>query len=266
VRRLFVFAAVTAAFVAPLARALVACSPFGAAETTGAPASDGGAVNDARAAGRDPGRTSRCDVPSSTTDFCDDFDQDAGLTRWTSQTGNVFVDPTGGLASTGALAVDLGPSGVATFVTKELPKGTHGHVEARVDFSSNDTTAETDLLRVDLTALVGAQRYSVSLVRKKDGSWVLEEYERPVVGEGVVATKPVDKPFSKWSRVELDLDLDNAKVATLKIDGEEAGRMTLVHIPVSWGGLKFFVGLPYADPLGGVYRVRLDDVFLSSLP
>ena len=220
--------------------------------------------------GGDAGRW--CDSLSPAPMFCDDFDDQGPLTRWTDSFvragATIGRDGTDFQSSPNALLAlsppANSPSGAYVYLdTASTKSKVHIAYDMRID------ARDTSVGYAEINYVIIAAPIPIDFYMRvfDDPSSITTMTSEANVDGGVLAH---DVPlagaprFDAWTRVTVDIDLATAHAMTVTIDGQTAGTQSLESNLYAPGPMTVRVGIGYTgSPTTSDWRIRYDNATID---
>ncbi len=242
-------------------------------EPDASPTSDAATADAPGADAADGGRW--CDSLSPKPMFCDDFDDQGPLTRWTDQfvreDASVGRDPSAFTSSPNALlalspAAQNPSSAVVYLETADTKSKVHVAYDMRIDARDPSVGyAEINYIRFDLSTVPFAIYLRVYDGTSSTSTLTSEAY----LADGGIPAHDVplsgSPRFDAWTRVAVDLDLASTPhTLSITVDGQPAGSQTLEPDLYSPGPVRVNLGIGYTGyPTTGAWSIRYDNATID---
>jgi hypothetical protein len=234
---------------------------------------DAAALDGAVEAAADGGRY----CASSTSAFCEDFDDEGPFVKWTSSEigagGSVARDRAAALSAPNSLLTTsaASPSSIPAYLRLTTPAVVHRvriAYDLRVEARDPQTAyAEVGYIRFGPVDSVHAFYMRLYGGASQGSSFTAEAY----LPDGGIPQNNVDlagnPQFSSWTRVAVDYDLRAAPHVSVSVDGVLAGTTPLDASTFPADVARIEVGIGYTGhPTSAAWKLRYDNVTVETEP
>jgi hypothetical protein len=276
--------------VAPRARSFVAASFAGAIgacslgdfsgySSGGPPVPDASDAAEAGPSPADAGADARdavdasgfCASKGGSSSFCEDFDGDAGLSRFTfvqTSGGTAVVDDASSTSAPRSMLVTspaaATPQSVFAIVRPDATARARVQLSAAIRLEAIDATSAGRAQLLKVWFFEGDDGYEVTLAaHAQTGKLLLFEYREKTGYYQTLADLDDPAPTS-WTRIDLDVRIGGpgGPAVSLDRDGKRLVDGAVLSPPFASGVVESALGLPYIDGAHGAWTVRIDDVLL----
>ena len=215
-----------------------------------------------------------CDSLSPKPMFCDDFDDQGPLTRWTDQfvreDASVGRDPSAFTSSPNALlalspAAQNPSSALVYLETADTKSRVHVAYDMRIDARDPSVGyAEINYIHFDMSSVPFAIYLRVFDSTSSTSTITSEAY----LADGGIPAHDVplsgSPRFDQWTQMEIDIDLASTHTLSVTIDGQPAGSTALESNLYTPGPVKVDVGIGYTGyPTTGAWSIRYDNATID---